>query len=195
MITPASSWGILIRKRELIHIPSWRKRQKATCSPSFQSIHHRRISCSFPGSNVHTCIYVSRHGSILRSQKSPVAVVRVLPTIVISIAIISTPSGISDLSKATGRNWIPTLTISLSTTIHTMIHSHIPANQCRSPFQIGRIEYYNFKSKYSTFSLFLSLYLSVSLLLSFVLYECCNAIQYLLIPFLQKKGSLSLLND
>lgn len=174
---------------------SWRKRQKATCSPSFQSIHHRRISCSFPGSNVHTCIYVSRHGSILRSQKSPVAVVRVLPTIVISIAIISTPSGISDLSKATGRNWIPTLTISLSTTIHTMIHSHIPANQCRSPFQIGRIEYYNFKSKYSTFSLFLSLYLSVSLLLSFVLYECCNAIQYLLIPFLQKKGSLSLLND
>lgn len=163
MITPASSWGILIRKRELIHIPSWRKRQKATCSPSFQSIHHRRISCSFPGSNVHTYIYVSRHGSILRSQKSPVAVVHILPTIVISTAIISTPSGISDLSKATGRNWIHTLTISLSTTIHAMIHSHIPANQCRSPFKIGRIEYYNFESKYSTFSPFLSLCLSVCL--------------------------------
>lgn len=40
-IAPLSSWGILIRERELIFVSrARRKRRKATCSPSLQSIHH-----------------------------------------------------------------------------------------------------------------------------------------------------------
>lgn len=74
----ASSWGILIRKRELIHTPSRRRRQKATCSPSFQSIHHRRISCSFPGSNVYTYIYRERdvHACTRKTDTDPLRKVR-----------------------------------------------------------------------------------------------------------------------